>query len=164
MFGVQQETAGDTGGTQDLCYIDDGDWTEYIVNNTTSDTNFDLTLRMSSPYGAALVTVNVDDKKVVQIPIAQTSGWQVYGNNTANVAIPSGIHYVTIIYTKGSTNINYLTFTSKTSAVNTVVMDAGNVNVYSTSGINLKRNVKRSAWSQGLTKGVYIIDNKKVVK
>src|SRR5574344_144624 len=133
MFGVQQETAGDTGGTQDLCYIDDGDWTEYIVNNTTSDTNFDLTLRMSSPYGAGLVTVNVDAKKVVQIPSTQTSGWQVYGNNTANVAIPSGIHYVTIIYTKGSTNINYLTFTSKTSAVNTVVMDAGNVNVYSTS-------------------------------
>ena len=164
MSGVQQETAGDTGGTQDVCYIDDGDWTEYIVNNTTSDTNFDLTLRMSSPYGSGLVTVNVDDKKVVQIPIVQTSGWQVYGNNTGSVVIPSGIHYVTLVYTKGSTNINYLTFSSKTSDVNTVITDPGNVNVYSTSGVNLKRNVKRSAWSQGLTKGVYIIDNKKVVK
>ena len=164
MYGVQQETAEDTGGTQDLCFIDDGDWTEYIVNNTTSDTNFDLTLRMSSPYGNGLVTVNVDDKKVVQIPITQTSGWQVYGNNTASVVIPSGIHYVTLIYTKGSTNINYLIFSSKTSDVNTVMTDAGNVNVYSTSGVNLKQNVKRSTWSQGLTKGIYIVDKKKVVK
>lgn len=112
MSGVQTETASDTGGTKNVCYIDSGDWTEYIVNNNSSVTSFVLSLRMASPYGNGLVDVMIDDKKAASVTISNTGGWQTYKSFSTNVTIPAGIHYVTLVYTKGGVNINYLDIAS----------------------------------------------------
>jgi alpha-L-fucosidase 2 len=164
MYGVQTETASDIGGTKDVCYIDDGDWTEYIVNNNSSATAFILSLRMASPYGNGLVDVKLDDKKMVELAISNTGGWQTYKTFNANITIPAGIHYITLVYTKAGVNINYLELTSNTSDINVQKMEEDNVNVYSLSGIQLKKKVSRGSWSQGLSHGVYIVNDKKSVK
>lgn len=163
MFGVQTETASDGDGTKDVCYIDDGDWTEYTVSNNTDVTNFILSLRMASPNGNGLVDIKIDDHKVAQLNITSTGGWQTYQLFATNVSIPAGIHYITFVYTKGGVNINYLQLKSNTSDIKEVREDE-KVDVYTISGVPLKRKTSRSNWSQGLNHGVYIVNDKKSVK
>lgn len=66
-------------------------------------------------------------------------------------------------YTGGQQNI-MLYRRSQTTGINTTLTDEhSNVNVYSITGIAVRRNVKRATALIGLPKGVYILDGKKIV-
>jgi beta-glucosidase len=105
--GIQVENSSE--GTTDVCFIDNGDYTEYNnVNFGTGKTKFDI--RVTSPYaGGSTVQLrldNINGTLVGTYTVPNTGGWQnwVTVSNTINV---SGVHNVYLIY-GGGMNIEWL--------------------------------------------------------
>ena len=73
---VVLENTSDTGGGNNIGYIDYGDWMEYDF--TIADAgNYELALRVASQYGSSLASkVLLDDVFVDQVAVPNTGGWQ----------------------------------------------------------------------------------------
>jgi hypothetical protein len=125
-FGVQTKATGDTDGAKDVSSIDNGDWLEYAINNTT-DTLYVATFRFSSPSDSGIVTVYLDDVKIGQVYCINKGGQAYYSIDTI-LGIRLGKHYLKLYATKGGFDINYLEFRSKTTGVKEV--NSGQIKVY----------------------------------
>ena len=107
MSGVQTETTGDTGGGQNISWIEDGDWMEYAVNNTSTDSMFTFTYRVASPYTTGVLWLYIDDIKLGTTNVGNTGGWQTYKSYSQNIKVKPGKHYLKLFASKGGFNINY---------------------------------------------------------
>jgi Carbohydrate binding module (family 6). len=127
-YGTQSESTGDAGGGQDVGWIDDGDWLEYAINNTTTDSVFNVTFRLASPYGGGLLAVYLDNAKLGQISVSNTGGWQIYSSVAATMKIKPSKHFLKLYVTKGGFNINYTNIQRIASGVSMLKDD--NLKVY----------------------------------
>lgn len=101
MSGIQLETTTDTGGGQNIGYIEDGDWAEYTVNvpatgqyrisiRTASNNNDGGTINLS--IDGSSVTPGYAYSPIGSIEVPDTNGWQnwttiltyVYFDTTGN--------------------------------------------------------------------------------
>lgn len=97
MYGVQAEPCGE--GTQNIGYIENGEWLDYTVNVPVGGT-YRLVLRAASPGGGALVALQRDGATLTRVAVDATGDWQTYqsftsgtfqlnaGTQTLRVAIP----------------------------------------------------------------------------
>jgi hypothetical protein len=117
MAGVQLETTTDSGGGQNVGWIDPGDWMAYNVNIPVAGTykviyrvaspNTNMTLRLEKDAGAT---------QLGSVTIPNTGGWQNWTNVSHNVTLPAGSYSIGIATATGGFNINYLTITNNLSA------------------------------------------------
>lgn len=63
------------------------------------------------------------------------------------------------------TTIDYIALSSEGTSVKNVIADDADalVDVYSLTGVAVRKNVKKAEATQGLTPGIYVVDGKKVV-
>ena len=47
-FGTDLETTSDTGGGQNVGWIEDADWLEYPIDNSSEETSFKISLRLAA--------------------------------------------------------------------------------------------------------------------
>lgn len=106
-YGVQTENTSDTGGGSNVGYIDNADWMEYAINNSSVATSFNVTFRAASPYGGA-ITCYIDEKSVGTVNVPNTGNWQTYQSVTKTISIPAGKHYLKLVATTGGFNLNYM--------------------------------------------------------
>ncbi len=119
-FGIQTENTGDVGGGLNISWIEDGDWMEYAVNNTSADSMFTFTSRLASPYTSGVLWVYVDDVKVGTTNVGNTGGWQTYKSYSQNVKIKPGKHYIKLFANKGGFNVNYFEIKKITTGTNLI--------------------------------------------
>jgi|GEM_PF-100848 len=131
-FGVQTETTGDTGGGLNVGWIDTGDWLEYAINNTTTDTDFTAGFRMASQNGGGIVAAYLDNVKIGQVSCPSTGGWQTYQSINAVLKIAPGKHYLKLYATNAGFNINYIDIKKKVTGINEPT--SKNFNVYPIPG------------------------------
>jgi alpha-L-fucosidase 2 len=108
--GTQTESTSDTGGGENVGYIDDDDWLEYAIN-VASDTLYTATFRIASPYGGGILSVYVNEVKVGQVSSSNTGGWQNFESKSISFRLNSGKHYLKLVATKGGFNINWIDIT-----------------------------------------------------
>ncbi|WP_091556280.1 ThuA domain-containing protein [Micromonospora pattaloongensis] len=106
--GVQKETTGDSaGGSQNIGFIEDGDWWSFDPANLTGIDA--LRFRAASASTGGLIEVRtgaVDGPLVTTATVPATGGWQTYTDVTAAIGTPSTAGPVYFVARKpaGSTN------------------------------------------------------------
>jgi hypothetical protein len=105
--GIQTEQTGDIGGGLNVGWIDDGDWLEYAIENNTSDTLYEITFRISSPNNGSSLDFYLDNKKIGQVSVPNTGGWQTWQSVVDDLNIGQGKHYLKVVAISGGFNINY---------------------------------------------------------
>jgi len=117
MLGVQLETTTDTGGGQDVGWIDAGDWMAYNVTIPTAGT-YRVIYRVASPNANKTLRLEKDAgaTQLGTVTIPNTGGWQNWQNVAHNVTLPAGTYSIGIATATGGFNINYFTITSNLSA------------------------------------------------
>lgn len=111
MSGIQTQSTSDVGGGQNVGWLDNGDWMEYIVNFPTSGT-YTTEYRLASQSNGASFDVSIDGSVAEGISSGATGGWQNWETVTGSVTVTSaGSKTVRITATGGGWNINWFSFT-----------------------------------------------------
>jgi beta-glucosidase len=117
MSGIQTETCTDTGGGQDVGYIENGDYTAYnSINFGSGATGFDA--RVASNTSGGSIEVRLDSLTgtlVGTCAVTGTGGWQTWTTKSCTISGVSGIHNLYLKFTGGTGslfNLNWFKFTS----------------------------------------------------
>ncbi|MDR6759877.1 hypothetical protein J2Y38_000056 [Flavobacterium sp. 2755] len=115
--GLQNTT--DSGTGQNVCFIDSGDWNEFMLNVANAGT-YNLTFRVASPTIPGKFDILVNDvvvKTDETFPV--TGGYQTYADKVVNgVTLPKGEVYLKIKFKSSDMNFNYIDVASGNLGVN----------------------------------------------
>jgi hypothetical protein len=117
MIGVRTENTSDTGGGQDVSYLNSpGNQVNYNVTVAAAGT-YTATFRMSSPNANATFKVMDGNNNVLATVTApNTGGWQVWGTVSASVTLAAGAQTIKIVCLSTSGfNFNWMQFASQTT-------------------------------------------------
>lgn len=125
--GVETESCSDTGGGQNIGYIQNGDYVVYAgVDFGSGATGFKARVASANSGGAIEIRLDsIDGPLVGTCLVPGTGGWQDWVTVNASISGASGIHDLYLKFTGGSAdlmNVNWFTF-SKTSATPTKQME-----------------------------------------
>ena len=109
MFGVQVESTSDSGGGQNVGYIDLGDWMAYSVNVPSSGT-YTVQYRVASLSGGGKIQIEKQGGGAVygSINVPNTGGWQTWQTISHTVQLSAGQQNIAIAATAGGFNINWV--------------------------------------------------------
>ena len=115
--GVDLEATTDTGGGYNLGWTAATQWFKYTVNVATAGT-YTVAIRLAAPTAVtdALHIANSAGTNLSgSVAAPATGGYQTWATVTATVTLPAGTQTLTIDQDSAGWNINYLTFTAKTT-------------------------------------------------
>lgn len=122
MFGIQTEPSSE--GTENIGFINDGDWTLYKSINLTSVSS--VKARVASPNGGT-IEVRLDalnGELLASIPVTNTGGWQTWATVQTNLlGVVDGVHDIYLSFKGDSTNgglfnLNWFGFSEATLSTN----------------------------------------------
>ena len=118
--GTQNETTSDTGGGDDVGWIDNGCWLAYdnVAFGSTGANQFIARVASGAASGiSGLVEVALDSptaKPVGSFAVGNTGGWQVWETVPANISTITGTHTVYLVFSSGQpadfVNVHWFTF------------------------------------------------------
>jgi hypothetical protein len=112
MSGVQLETSTDSGGGQNVGWIDANDWMAHANINLPTSGTYKVEYRVASVSGATLsLDLNAGAIQLGQVNIPATGGWQTWTMVSHNVSINAGTYSVGIFAPQGGWNLNWIRFT-----------------------------------------------------
>ncbi|WP_291150169.1 glycosyl hydrolase [Flavobacterium sp. UBA7680] len=127
--GLQNTTDSETG--QNVCFIDSGDWNEFMLNVANAGT-YNLTFRVASPTVPGKFDILVNDvvvKTDETFPV--TGGYQTYADKVVNgVTLPKGEVYLKIKFKSSDMNFNYIDVASGNLGVNDPKADNDSFTIY----------------------------------
>jgi hypothetical protein len=108
MLGIQTQTTTDTGGGQNVGWINAGDWMAYGSINIPATGSYRVEYRVASPSGSMLaLDRNAGQVQLGQLAIPATGGWQNWVTISHVVQLPAGTHSLGIYAQQGGWNINW---------------------------------------------------------
>lgn len=127
--GLQSTT--DSGTGQNVCFIEAGDWNEFILNVADAGT-YNLTFRVASPTVPGKFDVLVNDivvKTDETFPV--TGGYQTYADKlVTGVTLPKGEVYLKIKFKSNDMNFNFINVTAANLGVNDPILEKDFFTVY----------------------------------
>ncbi len=106
MSGISTETTSDFDGTENVGWVDAGDWMEYNIEVPGSGTYF-LYFRMAATAGGSLI-LRVDGQNTDTLKFSATGGWQSWKTLELETLLPAGKHKLAIYAPTGGFNLNWL--------------------------------------------------------
>jgi hypothetical protein len=117
MFGVQKETTTDTGGGQDVGYIDSGDWMEYSGVNVPAAGDYSVQYRVASQTAKGVIQFNFDGSSKGTLTLPTTGGWQTWATTSTTVSgLTAGTHTIRLAANTGGFNLNWFSITGSSSS------------------------------------------------
>ena len=111
--GVEVESTGDTGGGQNLGFLDPDDFMEYEVNVQYSG-DYTVNFRTASEQDGAVSLELVDiDGQVTglgTVTLAATGGWQTWATTSRDIVIAEGLYTLRVVVTEAPFNFNWMEF------------------------------------------------------
>lgn len=127
--GLQNTT--DSGTGQNVCFIESGDWNEFMLNVANAG-SYNLTFRVASPAIPGKFDILVNDivvKTDETFPV--TGGYQTYADKVVNgVTLPKGEVYLKIKFKSNDMNFNYIDAASGNLGVNDPKTDSDSFTIY----------------------------------
>ena len=112
MSGVQLEPTTDTGGGQNVGWIDANDWLAYANINIPTSGTYRVEYRVASISGSLLsLDLNGGQIQLGQVAIPATGGWQNWTTVSHNVQLSAGTFSVGVYAQQGGWNLNWLRIT-----------------------------------------------------
>lgn len=104
--GLQNTNDGTTG--QNVCFINEGDWTEYLIE-VPKEGLYDMKFRLASPSIAAKFDLSVNGVVVKNDETFEsTGGWQTYGDKVvSSIPLPKGEVLFKILFKTNDLNFNF---------------------------------------------------------
>jgi hypothetical protein len=117
-LGVSTQSTTDTGGGLNVDEIYSGDWMSYNVNVAAAGT-YAVGLRVASAQsGASFALESSTGTVYATVSVPNTGGWQTWTTVNATVQLPAGVQTLKVVTLNASAwNINWMSFTTSTSAV-----------------------------------------------
>ncbi|UII19971.1 carbohydrate-binding protein [Fulvivirga ligni] len=109
MSGVQLEGTNDTGGGQNVGWIEAGDWMEYEIN-VPSGGAYTVNYRVASETAGGSIQISQDGNALATTSFGATGGWQTWSTVSETVNLSSGNHTIRITANTGGWNINWIEF------------------------------------------------------
>jgi hypothetical protein len=117
MYGVQKENTSDTGGGQNIGYIDNGDWTEYAIDIPMPG-SYAMTFRVArSSTGTSTINMTLDGSAIGSVTVPSTGGWQTW--TTVNLAVNfpvAGAQTLRLTF-GGGFNMNWFTYQAEPTTI-----------------------------------------------
>ncbi|WP_428232754.1 PQQ-dependent sugar dehydrogenase [Flavobacterium sp.] len=107
--GVGTEACSEGGFN--LAYVARNEWLKYTAKANTTGI-YNINLRVSSPYNARKVHLEVDGVNVTgTVNLPNTGGFQAWQTATVlNVPLTQGVHVITLFFEEGDINVNKMEF------------------------------------------------------
>ncbi len=106
MKGIRVEATKDTGGGQNVGYIDQGDELNYDDITLAESGEYTLEYRVSSRRGDSF-DMRANGQKLGTVEIAKTGGWQDWTTVSQTVTLDAGTYDFSILANSGEWNINW---------------------------------------------------------
>ena len=107
MDGIQTEATTDSGGGQNVGYIDPGDWMTYAVNVPTTG-SYTINYRVASVSGGSFKFEKAGGGETYgQINVPSTGGWQNWQTISHTVNLSAGQQNVALASLSGAWNVNW---------------------------------------------------------
>ncbi|WP_235425642.1 carbohydrate-binding protein [Cellvibrio mixtus] len=107
--GVQTETTTDTGGGQNVGWIDTNDWIAYSNVTIPTSGTYTIEYRVASPSGGRLsADLNGGAILLGELAIPATGGWQNWTTISHTVNINAGTYNFGVFAKTGGWNINWI--------------------------------------------------------
>jgi hypothetical protein len=111
MNGIQTENTSDSGGGQNVGWIDAGDWMDYNVNVASAGT-YNLSFRVASGTSGGQLQLRGGGNVLATVNISGTGGWQTWTTLTATATLSAGTQTLRLHAVSGGYNINWVQFTT----------------------------------------------------
>lgn len=112
MSGVQTETTTDTGGGQNVAYIDAGDWMAYANVTIPATGSYRIEYRVASPSGSLLsADLNAGSIPLGNVTIPGTGGWQNWTTVSHTATLNAGTYSFGIFAQQSGWNLNWFRIT-----------------------------------------------------
>ncbi|WP_051234463.1 glycosyl hydrolase [Flavobacterium denitrificans] len=127
--GLQATTDSDTG--QNVCFINEGDWNEFLINVADAGT-YNLTFRVAAPAINGKFDILVNDVTVkTDETFPATGGWQTYADKVVTgVALPKGEVYLKIKFKSNDMNFNYIDITAGNLGIDEPITEKDSFTIY----------------------------------
>jgi len=127
--GLQTTTDSNTG--QNVCFINDGDWNEFMLTVANAGT-YNFTFRVASPVLDGKFDILVNDVVVkTNETFPATGGWQTFSNKIVNgVYLPKGEVYLKIKFKSTDFNFNFIDVAVANLGVNENEVEKDNFTIY----------------------------------
>lgn len=107
--GVQTEATTDTGGGQNVGWIDTNDWVAYSNITIPTSGTYTIEYRVASPSGGRLsADLNGGGILLGELTIPSTGGWQNWTTITQTVNINAGTYNFGVFAKVGGWNLNWI--------------------------------------------------------
>ena len=117
MTGVQLETTTDTGGGQDVGWIDTNDWMSYSINVASAGW-YTVQYRVASPNATGQIVLSQNSTDVSAVStIPTTGGWQTWANVSSRVYLNAGVQSLAVFAKTGGFNINWIKLTAESTPI-----------------------------------------------
>jgi hypothetical protein len=115
MSGIQTETTTDSGGGQNVGYVDTNDWMEYRINVPSTGT-YTVQYRVASANGGGSIRFEKFGGGTTfgTISVPSTGGWQTWTTISQSVQLTAGQQDVAIAAAVGGFNINWFAIVGAT--------------------------------------------------
>lgn len=110
MSGVQTESTSDSGGGENVGWIDAGDYMTYLIDVTESG-NYTVSGRIASESLGGSFELYQDSKLLTTLTFSATGNWQNWETKTSSsFSLTSGQYTFKVLARKSGWNINYFEF------------------------------------------------------
>ena len=109
MSGIATEATADTGGGQNVGYIDTGDWLDYAVTVQTAGT-YTVQFRVAGFAANAQLQLKAGSTVLATVPVPSTGGGQTWTTVSASAALLAGSQTLRVAITGGGFNFNWMDF------------------------------------------------------
>ncbi|SFD18380.1 glycosyl hydrolase [Flavobacterium phragmitis] len=127
--GLQATLDGNTG--QNVCFINEGDWNEFILNVPDAGT-YNMTLRVASPVNTGKFDILVNDIAVkTDETFPATGDWQTFADKIVNgVPLPKGEVYLKIKFKANDINFNYIDVVAANLGIKDSDLEKNSITIY----------------------------------
>ncbi|MFK7984154.1 MAG: carbohydrate-binding protein [Saprospiraceae bacterium] len=113
--GIQLENTTDTGGGQNIGYLDADDYLDYFIN-VAAEGIYEVNFRTAVESQMGQVELQLIDENGTAISLENltfpaTGGWQTWATTTASVNLPAGQLQLRVLIKQPLFNINWFEFT-----------------------------------------------------
>jgi GH35 family endo-1,4-beta-xylanase len=107
--GVDIEYAADSGGGENVGWIESGEWLKYTVNVGTAG-NYKFDFRVAAEPNGGTFYIEVDGNNVTgNVVISSTGGWQSWATyQNTGIYLSAGQHVIRVVVVNGGFNLNYI--------------------------------------------------------
>ncbi len=117
--GVELENTTDTGGGQNIGFLDPNDYLDYFINVAQAGTyQVDFRTAALSDIGEIelqLIDANGNATSLKNLTFPVTGGWQTWTNTTTSITLPAGQLQLRILIIAAPFNINWFEFSFLTN-------------------------------------------------